>query len=60
MVHEKIFDNIDAVVDFLRQQGWTMNKMYFGNAPYEVIDYGNNRLVYYPQPKFSPIFMSHV
>lgn len=56
MVHEKIFDNIDSVVDFLRQNGWTMNKMYYGNAPYEVIDYGNNRFVYYPQPKFSPIF----
>ena len=56
MVYNHIFKNIDALVDFLRKEGWTMDKRYYGNAPYEVIDYGNNRFVYYPQPKFSPIF----
>lgn len=56
MVHGEIFENIDAVVEHLVNQGWTLSKTYFGNAPYEAIDYGNNRLIYYPQPLHSPLF----
>ncbi len=56
MIHDIIFENIDKVVDYLNNQGWTLSKAYLGNAPFEVIDYGNGRLVYYPRPIGTPLF----
>lgn len=56
MIHDTIFENIDKVVDYLNNQGWTLSKTYIGNAPFEVIDYGNGKLVYYPQPIGAPLF----
>jgi len=56
MIHDDIFENINSVIDYLNNQGWTLSKNYFGNAPYLVIDYGNNRLIYYPQPIETPLF----
>ncbi len=56
MIHDEIFENINSVIDYLNNQGWTLSKTYFGNAPYQVIDYGNNRLIYYPQPIGTPLF----
>ncbi len=56
MIHEEIFDNIDKVIDYLNNQGWTLSKTYFGNAPYKLMDFGDNKLVYYPEPFGSPLF----
>lgn len=56
MIHETIFENIDKVADYLNNQGWTLSKAYMGNAPFEIIDYGNGRLIYYPQPIGTPLF----
>lgn len=56
MIHEEIFENIDKVIDYLNNQGWTLSKTYIGNAPYQVIDYGDNKLVYYPEPLGTPLF----
>lgn len=56
MIHEEIFENIDKVIDYLKNQGWTLSKAYMRNAPFEVIDYGDNKLVYYPSPSFTPLF----
>lgn len=56
MIHDKIFENLNMVIDYLNNQGWTLSKTYIGNAPYEVIDYGSNKLVYYPRPFGTPLF----
>ncbi len=56
MIYDEIFENINCVVDYLNNQGWTLSKTYFGNGPYEVIDYGNNRIIYYPAPLGTPLF----
>lgn len=56
MIHEEIFENLDKVIDYLNGQGWTLSKTYFGNAGYEVMDYGNGRMVYYPIPFGTPLF----
>lgn len=56
MIHDEIFENLDKVVDYLNNQGWTLSKTYIGNAPYTVMDYGDNKLVYYSQPLGTPLF----
>ena len=56
MIHDEIFENINCVVDYLTNQGWTLSKSYFKNGPYQVIDYGDNRIVYYPVPLGTPLF----
>ena len=56
MIYKEIFENINGVIDYLNNQGWSLSKTYFGNAPYQVMDYGNNRLIYYPQPIGVPLF----
>jgi len=56
MIHEEIFENIDKVIDYLNNQGWTLSKNYIGNAPYVIIDYGDGKLIFYPQPIGTPLF----
>ena len=56
MIHEGIFENIDKVIEYLNNQGWTLSKTYVGNAPYELIDYGEGKLIYYPRPIGTPLF----
>jgi len=56
MIHEEIFENIDKVIDYLNNQGWTISKNYIGNAPYVLMDYGDGKLIYYPQPIGTPLF----
>ena len=56
MIHPEIFENINKVVDHLNNQGWSLSRTYIRNAQYTVTDYGNNNLVYNPQPLASPLF----
>ena len=67
MIHQEIFDNLDRAVDYLINQGWTLSKAYIRNAPYTVMDYGNNKLVYYCHSHLDHLylggkmnFMNHV
>ncbi len=56
MIHDTIFENINKVIDYLNEQGWTLSITNIRNDLFEVIDYGNGRLVYYPLPFGTPFF----
>lgn len=51
-----VFKNVFEAVRFIKNDGWSLDLAYKGNAPYEVMDYGNGKIVYHPQPLFSPLF----
>jgi hypothetical protein len=56
MIYQEIFDNLDKVIDYLNGQGWSLSRTYVRNSPYEVMDYGNGNIVYYPSPFATPLF----
>lgn len=56
MVYPDIFKNIDDVIEHLNNQGWSLSKCYNGKAEYELMDFGNGKIIYYPKPFATPLF----
>lgn len=51
-----VYDTLDKVVDYIKGIGWTLDKRYNNQGIFTLIQYPNKRMVYVPQPTFSPLF----
>lgn len=51
-----VYENLNKVVDYLNDIGWTLDKRYNNHGNFTLIQYPERRMVYVPQPTFSPLF----